>query len=129
MNTLRRVSWLVAVAIALLALLGAPRSAAAAAAPETLSTGVSAAERVPRKDYSLLLMFAEAKGPYLANVAVEIKDEAGKVVLTTTSEGPWLFVKLPAGTYKVLATRTSGERTGATFTVGLERQQLVRLTW
>jgi hypothetical protein len=128
MNTTYKVSVLLAAAAAIVA---APILAgiAAARSVETLSTGVGVEERVPRKEYSLLLTFAEAQGPYLANIAVEIKDAEGKVVLSTTSPGPWLFAKLAPGEYKVMATRASGEKTGATFTIGQAGQQVVRLTW
>ncbi len=118
----------IALAVAALTLvLGA--GLASAAAVETLSTGVGSAERVPRKEFSTLLMFAEAKGPYLASIDVEVKDAAGKVVITTTSGGPWLFAKLPAGTYSVVATRPNGEKRAVAFTVTAERQEVVRITW
>jgi hypothetical protein len=104
-------------------------SAAGAASVEHLSTGVGVNERVAHRDYPVLLTFAEARGAYLASIAVEIKDAGGKVVLATTSAGPWLFAKLPAGSYKVVATRVSGERTGADFDVGTSGQVVVRLTW
>jgi uncharacterized surface anchored protein len=109
--------------------LAAGAGLASARSVESLSTGVSADERTPRKEYSLLLMFAEAKGSYLANVTVEIKDAEGKIVLATTSAGPWLFAKLAPGSYTVVATRASGQSTGAAFTVGESGQQSVRLTW
>lgn len=128
MNTSYRVRVLLAMAAALLAV-PVLAGIASARSVETLSTGVGVEERVPRKEYSLLLTFAEAKGPYLANITVEIKDAEGKVVLSTTSPGPWLFAKLPPGDYKVMATRGSGEKTSAAFTIGQSGQQVVRLTW
>lgn len=57
-----------------------------------------------QKDFRLKLMFAAASGPYLANVAVTITDKAGTTVLSTTTEGPFLLVNLPAGSYTVNAT-------------------------
>lgn len=128
MKTNRQVLLLAALLAAVLTLVGGI-GIANARSVESLSTGVGAEERVAHKGYSVLMMFAEAKGPYLANVAVEIKDAEGKVVLTTTSTGPWLFAKLPAGNYKVVATRSSGKSTGAEFTIGETGQQVVRLTW
>jgi len=96
---------------------------------ESMSTGVGVDERVAHKQYSLLMIFAEANGSYLANVTVEIKDAKGDVVLATKSTGPWLFAKLSAGDYKVVATRGTGETTGAAFTIGETGQHVVRLTW
>ena len=40
----------------------------------------------------------------MANVAVSIQDAHGKQVLKAESEGPYMLVKLPAGSYKVSAT-------------------------
>lgn len=128
MKTSFKLQTIVSVVVALLALvLGA--GLVTAKAVDSLSTGIGAAERTIHKEYSVLLMFAEAKGPYLANIAVEIKDAEGNVVLDRTSEGPWLFAKLPAGDYKVVATRSSGDKTGAAFTVTADRQVVVRMTW
>jgi len=126
MNRTRWVVLLVAAAVLTL-LVGA--GGAVARSVESLSTGVSAAERVAHKDYSLLMMFSKSTGPYLANITVEVKDAKGEVVLATTSTGPWLFAKLPAGDYTVVATRTTGEKTGASFTVGGAKQQVLRLSW
>lgn len=108
----------------------APLAALAAAdTVSSLSSGVGKDERVARADYSLLLTFAEAKGPYIAQVKVEIRAAAGKTVLQAESEGPWLFVNLPPGDYKVVATRANGAKTSATFTIGGGKQHTVRLSW
>jgi hypothetical protein len=106
-----------------------PVGMAHARSVESLSTGVGVQERVAHQGYSLLLTFAEAQGPYVANVAVEIKDADRNVVLTTMSSGPWLFAKLPPGDYTVVATRSTGAVTGAAFTIGGSGQLTVRLTW
>lgn len=100
-----------------------------AAAVDALSTGVGLEERTARSQYSLLLSFSEARGPYLANIAVEIKDAGGKLLLRTTSEGPWLYVKLPAGDYKVTATRSNGEVRAADVTVKESGQTRAFVTW
>jgi hypothetical protein len=55
------------------------------------------------KDYNLKLVFAHAKGPYLANVEVHIKDSNGKKVIEAISDGPWFYAKLPQGTYTISA--------------------------
>jgi hypothetical protein len=64
------------------------------------------------KDYPLALEFAAAthakhgpKTEYNAAVPVTIKDLQGTVVLSTTSEGPFMLVKLPAGRYLISAER------------------------
>lgn len=52
-------------------------------------------------DYNLKRIFAVTAGNYLSDVEVQIRDTRGREVLETTSQGPWLFTKLPAGTYHV----------------------------
>lgn len=56
------------------------------------------------KDFNLKLVFALKSGAYVSDVKVTIADAAGKSVLDTTSEGPWLLAKLPLGNYQVTAT-------------------------
>ena len=95
----------------------------------TLSTGIGKESRVPHADYSLLIVCAEAKGPLLAYVGIKITAADGKQVLDTQSEGPWLFVALPAGSYKVEATRKDGTAHSAQVDVPAEGQKVLRLAW
>lgn len=62
-------------------------------------------------DYNLRLAFAEASGDYLSGVKVVVEDQDGKELISTTTNGPWLYVKLPAGKYDVKAT-VNGKMTG-----------------
>ncbi|MGH7961052.1 MAG: carboxypeptidase regulatory-like domain-containing protein [Candidatus Binatia bacterium] len=55
------------------------------------------------EDYNLKLIFALTTGHYLNGVEVRITDNGGRTVLEATSQGPWFFVRLPAGTYRVSA--------------------------
>src|SRR5262249_23215695 len=58
--------------------------------------------------YPLALEFAIKHSPraeYTAGVHVTVTDAQGKHVLDTTSEGPSLLAKLPAGRYTVTAER------------------------
>ena len=67
----------------------------------------SEALKAAAKDYPLALTFAaqrDGKADYVANVAVSIQDAHGKQVLKAESEGPYMLVKLPAGSHKVSAT-------------------------
>jgi hypothetical protein len=58
-----------------------------------------------RPDYPLELLFVTKGEPnqYLAGVAVQVKDNNGKIVLDATSEGPFLLVKMAPGKYSVSA--------------------------
>ena len=82
----------------------------------TYVTGGAGTEAVDRlrameKDFNLKLVFALKNGEYLADVDVSVVDAANHVVLNTSSEGPLLLAKLPAGNYQVNANyRGSVER-------------------
>lgn len=53
--------------------------------------------------YSLRLLFAMPAGNYLSDVDVTISTEAGRAVLHVRTDGPFLFVMLPAGRYRIVA--------------------------
>lgn len=56
--------------------------------------------------YPLELLFAQKAPPhnvYVADVKVTVRDASGKPVLETTSDGPFLLAKLPAGRYDITA--------------------------
>ncbi|ALX34803.1 hypothetical protein PATSB16_30490 [Pandoraea thiooxydans] len=72
-----------------------------------LSGGVGEDEvqamRAAAPQYSLRMTFAQAGGAYLADVHVRIERADGAVVLSTITTGPFLYVELPPGTYRVRA--------------------------
>lgn len=74
---------------------------------EFLSGGVGKDERDAMKQHAKAfnthLVFADSSGKYLSAVAVRITDAKGKAVLETTTQGPWLYANLPAGSYDVAA--------------------------
>lgn len=55
------------------------------------------------RDYSLKLIFSNKRGEYLSDVIVKILDWNEKTILTTVSNGPWLFIDLPTGVYDLEA--------------------------
>jgi hypothetical protein len=60
------------------------------------------------QDANLKLEFATPDGHYLADVKVVIRSRGGQTVLETIFEAPWVYVRLPAGRYTVIAsTRVS----------------------
>ena len=68
-----------------------------AAELETLEKG--------RKNFSLrLLTAAKGSGAYLADALVRITDSGGRTVLDTKADGPWVYVNLKRGDYKVTVT-------------------------
>lgn len=54
-------------------------------------------------DFNLHLGFAEADGSFLADLSVVVRDNRGNVVYHGPSVGPWLFIEVPPGTYRVTA--------------------------
>jgi len=73
-----------------------------------LTGGVGSDEREELKSmamgYNLKLIFAKKNGNYLAGIGVAIYDSEGGLIFDATSEGPWFFVKMPAGKYKISST-------------------------
>lgn len=64
--------------------------------------------------YSLALTFAEqvnGKADYLANIPVTITDAQGKTVLSVNTDGPYLLVQLPPGSYAVTASHGGAPKT------------------
>lgn len=56
-------------------------------------------------DYNLKLVFAEkGSGAYLADVKLSIVNMKDRKTLEAVSDGPWFFVKLMPGRYKITAT-------------------------
>jgi hypothetical protein len=51
--------------------------------------------------YNLRMTFASKTGNYLSDIDVTITSGARRPILTVRTEGPFLFVRLPAGRYQV----------------------------
>jgi hypothetical protein len=84
--------------------------------------------RSMEKDFSVKVLCALDTGEYVADVKVTITDASNKVVLDTVSEGPWLLVRLPPGTYQVGVShgvRTESRRV----TVGSGTLRTVEFRW
>jgi hypothetical protein len=100
-------------ALLLSALLAAPALAVTegktAQGEPYVTGGVGASEtetlEKQRSRFSLrVLTAAKTSGAFLADAVVKIIDAAGKTVLETKADGPWLYVNLKLGDYKVTAT-------------------------
>ncbi len=70
-----------------------------------LTGGVTLDERQEmteqRKNFSLMLKLAAKSGKYLGDSSVTVTNAKNAVIFEGTTDGPWLFMKLPAGNYKV----------------------------
>lgn len=84
------------------------RSASGSHGGKVMSGGVGIGARDTLRqrteDYELKLVFARTpSGDYLADVPVTISDRRGNTVIEAVSDGPWMYVDLPNGTYSVKA--------------------------
>jgi hypothetical protein len=97
-----------------------------------LSGGVGEEERELLTElgqaYPLKLIFADTTGQYLSDVAVGILDARGQQVLAAMSQGPWFFVRLPAGRYHVLST-TQGYTQERMVNVSPHHQVQLAFSW
>jgi hypothetical protein len=59
--------------------------------------------RAVAPQYNLRMTFAAKTGSYLSDIDVTITSAAGQKVLSVRTEGPFLFVSLPAGRYQIRA--------------------------
>lgn len=73
-----------------------------------LSGGISTDERERMeergKGYNVKLVFAAKKGPFIAGVRLVIEGENGAEIVNLVTDGPWFYIQLPPGVYKLRAT-------------------------
>ncbi len=82
--------------------------------------------------FPLKLVFVAGGRPYLSQVNVTIVGANGTEVLRVPAEqvtGPWLFVELPAGTYRVTASRRDGTRVTEQVRVTKAATTILHLRW
>jgi len=91
------------------------------------ASGRSEIEAV-QDQYSLKLVFAYTNGEFLAEVKVVIRDAADNTLVATDADGPWLLVKLPAGSYQVAAT-VAGETKTEQVSVPASGLKTVNMRW
>ena len=95
---------------------------------ETVCTGVGSAKDNPAwSAYPVKLVFANQAGEDLAQIHVAVM-QAGKSVVESDCDAPWVLMKLPAGSYNVSATvpGQAGTRMGkASFSTRGGAQQTV----
>ena len=78
--------------------------------------------------FNLKLVFAGKSGAYLTDVRVAIADTKGRTLVDTTSQGPWLLAKLPAGDYRIVAT-FDGKAVRQQISVGTEKIRTLDFRW
>ena len=97
-----------------------------------MSGGAGEDERVAMNglagNYNLRLVFADKEGAYLSDVKVDIRNAAGREVLSAISNGPWFFAMLPKGRYKIKA-EARGKSMTQSAVIGRGRQKELKFYW
>ena len=97
-----------------------------------LTGGVTLDERQEmadqRKNFSLLLKFAAKSGRYLGDVVVNITNGKGAALFDSTTDGPWLLVNLPAGSYTLKAV-SGGVSQSQKISIGKNARRELTMYW
>jgi len=98
-----------------------------------LSGGIGHKEAVAlkaeAKSYPLALVFsAGPRHAFVSEVKVTIKDKAGNVVFDSTSDGPLMLIKLPAGHYSIEAVQ-GGATLHRTLQVAVHEHKQLAFYW
>lgn len=92
---------------AMVAAVSGGRIPTAAVGVAVLSGGIGETDkermRQAADDYNVHLVFSNPRGEYLADVPFSVIDPKGQTVVSGTSEGPLLYLRLPPGNYRVAA--------------------------
>lgn len=98
-----------------------------------LSGGIGKQERgvlqEMEKEYPLKLVFSNRKGEYLSDVIVKVFGQKGDRILTTVSNGPWLFLDLPDGIYNLEASFNSDRKKVSGIQIVKRTQKVVFIQW
>jgi hypothetical protein len=88
--------------------------------------------KITETAYSLTLIFVQnmlGKNAYTTHIPVTITNSQGTKILETRVQGPYLLIKLPAGTYKIHATLHGVEQTHQATTGGAGKSARVVFDW
>jgi hypothetical protein len=76
----------------------------------------------------LMVILSHKDGHYLGGAALAIRDQAGKTVLKIDAKGPWIFARLPSGTYTVDA-KAGGTTRSSRIVIGKKNLKRIHLMW
>lgn len=79
-------------------------------------------------EHNVKMVFSLTTGNYLADVHVQVTDRSGNTVVDGVSDGPWLYAKLPPGSYTARATY-NGHTVTQRFSVGRSGQRVAHMRW
>ena len=78
--------------------------------------------------HNVKMVFSLTTGNYLSDVAVKVTDSSRGTVIDDVSNGPWLFAKLPPGSYTVAATY-NGKTVTQRLSIGKSGVRTVQFRW
>jgi hypothetical protein len=98
-----------------------------------VSGGIGEDERLElaamHAEFNVHMTFAVKRaGNFIADVGVEVSDAAGRVLLDTVSQGPWLYARFAPGSYRLRA-RYGGVEQRRDFRVPAGRHTELYLYW
>lgn len=94
------------------------------------STGVGVeAREAEYPPFSLKVILATEQGAYISNVAIKIAPEGGKPVVDAVAEGPWFFVDLETGSYRVEATASDVKKVFSGIMVRKGQTRTLTIYW
>lgn len=95
--------------------------------------GISTDERARMEEmgkaYNLKLVFAAKKGPFIAGVRLVIAGENGAEIINLVTDGPWFYIRLPAGVYRLRATFDGQKREVRRLSVSKDKRIQRNLVW
>ena len=94
-----------------------------------IGEGDQQAMKAQAPQHDLMLTFAESTGAYLADVAVQIRNSTGAVVLDTTCPGPIMLVDLPRSGRWHITAQINGERRDKTVATSPGHRAQATFTW
>ncbi|GLS03207.1 hypothetical protein GCM10007860_03500 [Chitiniphilus shinanonensis] len=113
--------------------LSAPLFAADATAQPNFVTGGVGDEELAslnavKPQYNVRLLLTQKDGAYVAGVPVTVVDRKGTTILESESKGPYFFVQLPDGNYRISATY-EGKTLARTVSVKGNAARNVHFAW
>jgi YfaZ precursor len=84
--------------------------------------------RAKQGEYNLMVILSHQDGHYLGGAALAIRDQAGRTVLKIGAKGPWIFARLPPGTYTVDA-KAGGTTRSSRVVIGKKKLKRIHLIW
>ena len=84
--------------------------------------------RANTPEHNVKMVFSLTTGNYVSDVHVKVTKGSGSTVVDQVSDGPWLFAKLPPGSYVATATY-NGKAVTQRFSVGKSGIRTAQFRW